>query len=41
MSKSFINDIDADKHKVEKYFTEIATIWYNNYINRLYHIDKL
>lgn len=26
MSKSFINDIDADKHKVEKYFTEIATI---------------
>lgn len=26
MAKSFINDIDASKHKVEKYFTEIATM---------------
>lgn len=24
MAKSFINDIDGDKHKVEKYFTEVV-----------------
>lgn len=26
MAKSFINDIDAGPHKVEKYFTEVASV---------------
>lgn len=26
MAKSFINDIDGDKHKVEKYFTDVVSM---------------
>jgi hypothetical protein len=32
MAHSFINDIDAGEYKVEKYFTEVTAMWYNDSI---------